>query len=62
MKKIQTHTIELYQGKNGYYLRVRAKNGKIVLDGGEAYSTKTNCKRAAHRLLNTLKSATLKEL
>lgn len=40
--------IEAAQGKDGqWYIRIRNKrNRKIVADGGEAYSSKSNAKRA----------------
>ena len=45
-----THTIELYKGKRGWYIRIVARNGKIVADGGEAYANYSNALRAATRL------------
>lgn len=45
-----SYRIEYYKGKRGYYLRVVARNGKIVADGGEPYSTIGNALRAAKRL------------
>lgn len=45
-----THIIELYKGKKGWYIRIIARNGKIVADGGEAYSSYGNAMRAANRL------------
>ncbi len=45
-----SHLIELYKGKKGWYIRIIARNGKIVADGGEAYYNYTNAKRAAERL------------
>jgi len=38
------------------------KNGKIVADGGEAYSSKTNAKRAAKRLTASIATATIEIL
>jgi len=49
-----THLIELYKGKKGWYIRILARNGKIVADGGEAYANYSNAKRAAHRLRDNL--------
>lgn len=38
-----THTIHIYKGrKGGWYIRIIAKNGKIVADGGEPYANKSN--------------------
>lgn len=44
------HTIELYKGKKGWYIRIIARNGKIVADGGEAYASYSNALRASQRL------------
>ena len=49
-----THLIELYKGKRGWYIRILARNGKIVADGGEAYANYSNALRAAHRLRDNL--------
>ena len=51
---IATHTIELYKGKKGWYIRIIARNGKIVADGGEAYANYSNALRAATRLRDNL--------
>lgn len=33
------HKLQIYKGKKGWwYIRIVARNGKIVADGGEAYS------------------------
>lgn len=42
--------VKIYQGndKQWYWSR-HASNNKIVGDGGEGYSTKSNCKRAASK-------------
>lgn len=55
-----SYRIEYYKGKKGFYIRIVAKNGKIVADGGEAYSTASNVRRAALRLKSMLWSATIK--
>ena len=44
------YTMQIYKGKRGgWYLRIVARNGKIVMDGGEAYKTAYNARRAAAR-------------
>lgn len=58
-----THKIQIYKGKKGgWYIRIVAKNGKIVADGGEAYANKANAKRAAKRLIANIYSATIETL
>lgn len=40
--------IEVYPGpRGGFYWRLRDKNGQIVADGSESYSTRSNARRAA---------------
>lgn len=51
------HVIEYYKGKRGYYIRIKAKNGKIVADGGEPYSNISNVRRAALRLQKSISTA-----
>lgn len=47
------YRIEVYHGKRGgWYIRVRARNGKIVMDGGEAYTRKVAAMRAVNRFVN----------
>jgi uncharacterized protein YegP (UPF0339 family) len=52
MKPIKVHTtrFDIYEAKDGWRWRIIATNGKIIAESGEAYSTKSNAKRAAHRL------------
>jgi uncharacterized protein YegP (UPF0339 family) len=41
-----THKIQIYKGKKGgWYIRIIARNGKIVADGGEPYANSGNAKR-----------------
>ena len=55
-----THTIHIYKGrKGGWYIRIIAKNGKIVADGGEPYANKSNAQRAAKRLKASIAYATI---
>lgn len=45
--------VKVRQGKDGqWYWTRHAKNVKIVADGGEGYSTKSNCTRAAKKEAN----------
>lgn len=40
--------VKIHQGKDRqWYWSRHASNNKVVGDGGEAYSTKSNCKKAA---------------
>ena len=44
------YTLQIYKGKKGgWYIRIIARNGKIVMDGGEAYKSAYNARRAAAR-------------
>ena len=44
------YTMQIYKGKRGgWFLRIIARNGKIVMDGGEAYKNAYNARRAAAR-------------
>jgi uncharacterized protein YegP (UPF0339 family) len=55
-----THKIQIYKGKKGgWYIRIVAKNGKIVADGGEPYANKANALRATKRLMGNIYSATI---
>lgn len=40
---------EFYVNWSGWYWRLRAKNGRIVADGAEDYSTRSNVRRAIKR-------------
>lgn len=51
------YKLQVYPGKkSGWYIRIRTRNGKIVADGGEAYSSKYNAERAAKRLVAGIKT------
>lgn len=45
-----THTLTVYRSPDGWRWRLRARNGKIVADSGEAYARKRNAVRAAESL------------
>ena len=51
--------IEVYAGRAGFYWRARDKNGKIVADGSEPYSTRSNARRAARKIIRALLFATI---
>jgi uncharacterized protein YegP (UPF0339 family) len=43
--------IEVFPGAMGeFYWRARDKNGLIVADGSQGYSTRSNARRAARRI------------
>jgi uncharacterized protein YegP (UPF0339 family) len=45
------HRIEVFEGRNGFYWRARhLKTDKIIADGSEGYSTRSNARRAAKRI------------
>lgn len=41
----------IYKAKDGWRWRLKARNGKIVADSGEAYTRKTAAERGALRLM-----------
>lgn len=42
---------EIFEGRGGqFYWRFRARNGAIVADGAEGYTTRYGAKRAVRRL------------
>ena len=40
----------IYKAKDGWRWRLRARNGRIVADSGQAYSTPTACLNAAENM------------
>jgi hypothetical protein len=46
------HRIEVYEGiRGGFFWRARhLKTSKIIADGSEPYSTRSNARRAARRI------------
>lgn len=38
--------VDVWQSKDGWRWRVKARNGKIVATAGEAFASKSNAKRA----------------
>jgi hypothetical protein len=50
-----SHKIEVFAGNKGFYWRARHVNtNKIVADGSEPYSTRSNARRAAKRIGRSL--------
>ena len=43
--------IETYKAKDGHRWRMKAANGKIIADGGEAYTRKPSCGDGVRRVL-----------
>lgn len=54
--------IEVFAGLGGFYWRARDRNRKIVADGSEAYSTRSNARRAARRIGLALLTAPVVDL
>ena len=48
------YTFEIYHAADGFRWRLTSGNGAIVADSGEAYSTKSNCKRAVRKLTRSV--------
>lgn len=48
------HEGEPWDGSKGYRWRLVARNGRIIADSGEAYSTRGNAHKACHRLVMAL--------
>ena len=55
------YKIQYYKGKKGWCIRIIAKNGKIVADGGEPYSSVSNVKRACKRLQEAITTAKIEK-
>lgn len=43
MKKTKKPPIDIYKAKDGWRWRVHAKNGKIVAESGEGYTSRVRC-------------------
>jgi uncharacterized protein YegP (UPF0339 family) len=43
-------TLTVYQARDGWRWHLKASNGRVVADGGEAYASQSNAMRAAKRL------------
>jgi uncharacterized protein YegP (UPF0339 family) len=47
---MKTYTITVYKAADGWRWRMKAANGRVVADSGEAYRTKRGAERAAYAL------------
>lgn len=47
MKRNYRSTFDVYQSVDGFRWRLRSRNGNIVADSGEAYTTRADARRAA---------------
>ena len=45
------YIMKVYKAADGWRWHIKAPNGRIVADSGEAYAKKDGAKRAAKRLL-----------
>jgi uncharacterized protein YegP (UPF0339 family) len=46
---------QIYRGRDGdWYWRAKHKNGNVVADAGEGYSTASNARRAVRRFIGTI--------
>jgi uncharacterized protein YegP (UPF0339 family) len=52
---------EFFRHIDSWYWRLRARNGKIVADGGEAYLTRGNVLRAIKRMRRDLSTVPIHE-
>jgi uncharacterized protein YegP (UPF0339 family) len=48
----QYYTAFHAEAQSAWYWRLRARNGRIVADGGEGYASKRGCRRAINNLIN----------
>lgn len=54
-----THRLELYRARDGHRWRIRARNNRIVAEGGEAYVQRAGLVRSVRRLFRALMFETL---
>lgn len=47
---MKTYTITVYKAADGWRWRMKAANGRLVADSGEAYVSRRAAERAAHAL------------
>jgi len=48
--------LHVYQAEDGWRWRLRARNGRIVADGAEAYVSRSNAVRATVRFTSLLRA------
>jgi uncharacterized protein YegP (UPF0339 family) len=46
------YTVSVYEAKDGWRWRVKASNGNVVADSGEAYENRVDCEDIAHALFD----------
>lgn len=46
------NTFEIYKARDGWRWRVKARNGRIIAESGEAYTRKYDCNLAMYRLIH----------
>ena len=49
--------IQVYKARDGWRWRLEARNGRIVLDGGEAYTRQHDATRAVWRAVAVFRDA-----
>ena len=54
---MKPYTFEIYEANDGYRWRAVSGNGRIVADGGEAYSSAGNARQACERILDQIRTA-----
>lgn len=54
---VRRTVLHVYRAKDGWRWRLLASNKRIVADGGEAYASRGNALRAAHRLAKVVEKA-----
>lgn len=53
--------LHIYQATDGWRWRLKARNGRIVADSAEAYSSRTKARNAADALYSHVRNATITE-
>jgi uncharacterized protein YegP (UPF0339 family) len=46
------HLLEVYEARDGWRWRLWARNGRLVAESGEAYTSKTRCRVTAQNLFS----------
>lgn len=50
-------TLEIYEAKDGFRWRLKAANGAVIAEGGEAYARKPKASAIQSRVFNALMRA-----
>ncbi len=58
---MKIYRIEVYEAKDGWRWRMKAKNGRIIADSGEAYSSRRGAERAAYSLVDAVLYVAIKK-